>query len=94
MCESYAIRNGDDHHTCRAALYNLWNMVPWFIIKQMRTEMAKLITYQPPYSLVGEWFYGSQSIKQMRIETETISDSSRKCFLMFPWSKMSSTNNA
>ena len=43
----------------RAALYNLWNMVPWFIIKQTRTEIAKLITCRPPYSLAREWFHGS-----------------------------------
>ena len=42
----------------RASLYNLWNMLPWFIIKQTQTEMAKLITCQPPYSFAREWFHG------------------------------------
>ena len=35
-----------------AALYNLWNMVPWFIIKQTQTKMAKLITCRPPTVLL------------------------------------------
>ena len=55
-----AIRNGFMVTiVARATLYNLWNMVPWFIIKQTQTETAKFITCQPPYYFAGEWFHGS-----------------------------------
>ena len=57
MRETNAIKNGVD--VARAALYMLWNMVPWFIIKQMRTETAKLITCRPPYCFAEQWFHGS-----------------------------------
>ena len=40
----------------RAALYNLWNMVPWFIIKQTQTETVKLITSRPPTVLLDNGF--------------------------------------
>ena len=52
MHKTDAIRN--ESIVTRAALYNLWIMVPWFIIKQT----VKLITCRPPIILL-EWFHGS-----------------------------------
>ena len=33
-------------------MYNLWNMVPWFIIKQTQTETAKSSRANPPTVLL------------------------------------------
>lgn len=57
-----------------AAPYNLWNMVPWFIVKQMQIETVKFIMYQLPYCFAEELFRGSQSNKHGNYQP------SRECF--------------
>ena len=38
-----------------AALYNLWNMVPWFIIKQTQTKIHRMPTHLQFFA--QEWFH-------------------------------------
>ena len=46
------MRSETESIVARATLYNLWNMVPWFIIKQTQTETAKLTRADPPTVLL------------------------------------------
>ena len=64
MSKTDAIRNRDDHHTCYP-LYNLWNMVPLFIIKQTQAETVNFIMCPTVLLENGSWFI-------IKLETETI----------------------